>query len=228
MPLVLQKATPADLLASVPAQYAAFHTVDPLHMLIYPSPIHPTPEVIQKTIARQETTWSDPHVEWVKIVDDQTGDFIAAAKWIFHDDSDEARWEQQIEPVWIEGQAKGNAGPGVEDYEYVKWAVEEMNWRRRERFRGPGAMLDLLFVAPAHHRRGAGKLLVQWGTKQADEKGWNTYVESSAAGKKLYENCGFVVEEDVMLKGGKERKEWTAYGEIPYLWLKREPQGQKP
>jgi hypothetical protein len=75
MPLVLQKATPADLLASVPAQYAAFHTVDPLHMLIYPSPIHPTPEVIQKTIARQETTWSDPHVEWVKIVDDQTGDF---------------------------------------------------------------------------------------------------------------------------------------------------------
>jgi GNAT superfamily N-acetyltransferase len=94
---------------------------------------------------------------------------VAAAKWIFHDDSDEARWEQQIEPVWIEAQARGNAGPGVEDYEYVKWALEEMNWRRRERFRGPGAMLDLLFVAPAHHRRGAGKLLVQWGTKQADE-----------------------------------------------------------
>ena len=31
------------------------------------------------------------------------------------------------------------------------------------------AALDILAVDPKHHYRGAGRMLVQWGTKKADE-----------------------------------------------------------
>jgi GNAT superfamily N-acetyltransferase len=32
--------------------------------------------------------------------------------------------------------------------------------------------LDFLTVDPKHQRRGAGRMLVQWGTKKADELGF--------------------------------------------------------
>ena len=84
-------------------------------------------------------------------------------------------------------------------------------------------VLDSCFVAPAHQRRGAGKLLVEWGTKKADELGVRCFVESSLVGRKLYENCGFVVKEEVCIRGGDVREKWKEYGEYRYLWMGREP-----
>ena len=96
---------------------------------------------------------------------------MAGAKWIFYPKANEKRWDEKIKPTWIleEDKGRGNAGKGVEDPEYVAWVMEEINQRRRQWTRGPAAILDLLFVAPSHHRRGAGKLLVRWGIAKADE-----------------------------------------------------------
>jgi hypothetical protein len=72
MPLTLQPAVPADLPRLVPAQYASFNTTDRLYNLIYPSPVPATPEVISRTIARQETAWDTPNMTTLKIVDEET------------------------------------------------------------------------------------------------------------------------------------------------------------
>ena len=96
---------------------------------------------------------------------------MAGAKWIFYPEADEKRWDEIVEPTWVLGEdkGKGNAGGGAEDPEYVAWIMEEVYRRRRDWARGPVAILDLLFVAPAHHRKGAGKRLVHWGLTKADE-----------------------------------------------------------
>ena len=89
MPLTLQPAVPEDLTTLVPIQYAAFHPTEPLHMVIYPSPDPPTPEVIDRTIARILKTWnSGEDVRWVKVVDEESGEigelfFISSFSYLF-------------------------------------------------------------------------------------------------------------------------------------------------
>ena len=86
-------------------------------------------------------------------------------------EADEKRWGDKVEPTWIleEDKGKGNAGVGVEDRDYVAWVIEEVYQRRRKWTRGRVAIIDLLFVAPTHHRKGVGRRLVHWGLAKADE-----------------------------------------------------------
>lgn len=51
--------------------------------------------------------------------------------------------------------------------------------------------LTLLATHPAHHRRGAGTLLVDWGCKIADDHGVECYLEASKFGYPLYKREGF-------------------------------------
>lgn len=226
MPLTLKVAVPEDLPALIPEQYASFRTTDILHSLIYPSPDPATAEVIERSIARQEKLWSTPNLTWIKVVDDETGEVAAAAKWLFFPEPDEKRWEASVKAEWIveEDRGKGYEGPGVEDREYVEWVLEQLWDRRRARARGAVALLDLCYTSPKHFRKGAGKMLVQWGTKRADELGIRCVVEASALGRNLYASCGFKVWEDVKLEGGKAKDEWKSYGVIEYGWMERELQ----
>jgi hypothetical protein len=66
-------------------------------------------------------------------------------------------------------------------------------------------------------------MLVEWGTKRADELGIRCVVEASKLGSALYQSCGFKVWEDAKLDGGKVMDEWKEYGVIEYGWLEREP-----
>lgn len=74
MSLIMRDAVPADLKFLVPTQYDAFHPKDLIHVLVYPSPVPPTPEVYQRTISRLEKTFTNPAVRWIKVVDDNTGE----------------------------------------------------------------------------------------------------------------------------------------------------------
>jgi len=84
-------------------------------------------------------------------------------------------------------------------------------------------VLDICCTAPKHHRRGAGKMLVEWGTRKADELGIKCVVEASYPGRRLYEGCGFEIVEDVKLDGGKVKEEWKDYGVVGYGWMERKP-----
>lgn len=60
-------------------------------------------------------------------------------------------------------------------------------------------MLETCFVEPSYRRCGAGNLLVQWGTRKADEMGLESFVESTEDGKPLYEKHAFQYMNDFVL-----------------------------
>lgn len=253
MPLELQEASQADLDTIVRTQFRAFHPQDELHCLIYPSPTTPTAGVYEQTIKRHIANWTTAkppgsEVKWVKIVDAESGgEIIAAAKWIFFPtaagESEEEkqeggkRWSDAgfkisyLEPAIPEGGAEGVKGlvgmTGADDEAYINLVLNEVVRRRRERIQGPGALLDICFCDPAHHRRGAGKMLVQYGTRWADERGVMSYVEASYPGRRLYESCGFVMKENVVMDPAGFRADWKERPTIKYYWMDREIGGPK-
>ncbi|PSS09158.1 hypothetical protein M430DRAFT_109561 [Amorphotheca resinae ATCC 22711] len=203
MGLTLSEATPSDFPAIVRAQYAAFHPHESMHRILWPSPDPPTPTVLSRTVDRQLQAWqADPHITWLKVTDDETGEVVAAAKWF----------------VW----APESKTPDAKDGAAAAAAAAEFFQRRRERIQGPCVLLDQLFCAPAHQRRGAGKLLVKWGTQRADELGVKGFVEASFTGRRLYESCGFKVTEQVCLEGVNEKEEWKEYDKVEYLFMERD------
>ncbi|KAK5742168.1 hypothetical protein LTR17_003409 [Elasticomyces elasticus] len=52
-------------------------------------------------------------------------------------------------------------------------------------------MLALLVTSSQHRRKGAGRLLVQWGLAMSDESGLPAYLQASEAGRRLYRHHGF-------------------------------------
>jgi GNAT superfamily N-acetyltransferase len=51
--------------------------------------------------------------------------------------------------------------------------------------------LSMLQTDPAFQGRGAGALLMKWGTEKADELGLPVYLESSPKGHRFYQRHGF-------------------------------------
>jgi GNAT superfamily N-acetyltransferase len=57
-------------------------------------------------------------------------------------------------------------------------------------------VLHILVTDPEHHRRGAGKMLIRWGTEQADEAQLPCFLEATRMGKALYAREGFEEEHE--------------------------------
>ncbi|KAF8853522.1 hypothetical protein BDZ45DRAFT_657901 [Acephala macrosclerotiorum] len=245
MPLELSVATEDDIPQIIRFQYAAFHSINPMHRLIYPSPLPVPDSIIRSTIDRTLKAWREDqkHITWAIVKDTDTkvkdvfGDgevkerVVAAAKWIIWPPGEalkegEKRWPDKIDASWVkpsEDPEKPNLGNGAaDDKEYVEWVMEEFFSRRRERIVGSAVLLDVCCTDPEYHRRGAGKMLVQWGTGRADELGVKAFVEASLEGRRLYESCGFVMVEDVVLKGGEVRKKWEGYEDADWGFMVRE------
>lgn len=51
--------------------------------------------------------------------------------------------------------------------------------------------LKLLSTHSDHQRRGAGALLLKWGSEQADRIGADCYLEATTTGRPLYEKFGY-------------------------------------
>jgi predicted N-acetyltransferase YhbS len=52
-------------------------------------------------------------------------------------------------------------------------------------------VLHMLVTDPEHHRRGAGAMLLKWGTEQADKSQLPCFLEASVVGRPLYARFGF-------------------------------------
>lgn len=53
-------------------------------------------------------------------------------------------------------------------------------------------MNKIVNLLPEFRRRGAASLVMEWGTKKADELGMDSFVESTEIAVPLYEKHGFV------------------------------------
>ena len=78
-------------------------------------------------------------------------------------------------------------------------------------------VLNILDTHPDHQRRGAGRMIVEWGTKIADEEGLPCYLEGSEAGYRLYRQNGF---EDVETLEW-ELEEWGEEGVCRFVCMIR-------
>jgi GNAT superfamily N-acetyltransferase len=95
----------------------------------------------------------------------------------------------------------------------------------RQRFSkqiGPHVNVDILATSPSHHRRGAGKLLMQHVVERIDDLGLTGTLEGSPDGLKLYSSLGFVPVDDIWVDilrqdGGEDKgEEWAkAEGRVP-------------
>ncbi|KAI5475566.1 acetyltransferase GNAT family [Pseudohyphozyma bogoriensis] len=55
----------------------------------------------------------------------------------------------------------------------------------------PHYLLNILAVDPACQRTGAGKALLRWGLEKGDAEGVEVYLQSTEAGRPMYESFGF-------------------------------------
>lgn len=84
-----------------------------------------------------------------------------------------------------------------------------------------GVVLHILDTHPEHQRRGAGGMLVRWGTQMADRARLPCYLEGSVPGYRLYRQNGF---EDVeALEWGLE--EWGGEGVCRFVCMIRPARG---
>ncbi|KAJ0425153.1 acyl-CoA N-acyltransferase [Aspergillus carlsbadensis] len=130
----------------------------------------------------------------VKCVDTGTGEVVGMAQWdVFwqpdgenananSDANGDGRWTRPADIPWLEGA----------DKERCLGFLRRL-WDLRERFLGGRghAFLSHIAVHPDHQRRGAGRLLVQWGMDVADQLRIPAYAEASKAGHSLYKRMGW-------------------------------------
>jgi GNAT superfamily N-acetyltransferase len=144
----------------------------------------------------------DPLDTWMKVSDTDTGELVSCALWRIpcqRAEPSESEGEQQEERKW-------------EDLDF--WAYQARRWSEFEKqFIGDQqyALLSILVTDPKHQRRGAGGMLVDWGCRIADEKGWICALGASEAGFKMYSSHGFELKEEELLdlaQFGVQGTEW--------------------
>ncbi|KAI3399938.1 hypothetical protein diail_5094 [Diaporthe ilicicola] len=135
-----------------------------------------TPDAVAKLLGRRrETLLHDNHATFLKVVDPATQGIMAWATWHFCP----ALSQEQV--------AKG---PVPLEWPLPQW-YDSLHEYRYEVIKGrPHYLLGMIVTSPEYRRRGAAALLVQWGIDRADERGVEIYIESSTAGKPLYEKFG--------------------------------------
>ncbi|RYP14775.1 hypothetical protein DL765_006152 [Monosporascus sp. GIB2] len=132
----------------------------------------------------------------IKCVDTDTGDIVGMAVWeIFWRLGEENGWGKPDRIPWLSG----------EDWDKAKGVISPM-WDMREKLFGKRrhVYLGSMAVHPDHRRRGAGRLLAQWGIDIAEQLKLPIYLEATFEGVPLYDSVGFkrVSHEKVVLPEG--------------------------
>lgn len=87
----------------------------------------------------------------------------------------------------------------------------------RERYKrelGSYVFVDTLAVEPEWQGQGAGRLLMEEVCKEADERGWESMLEATEEGVRLYEKMGFVEREKLWVDLGR----WEGGGDRGVCW----------
>ncbi|KAF2013610.1 hypothetical protein BU24DRAFT_424608 [Aaosphaeria arxii CBS 175.79] len=181
MPLEIHPMTSeADFADFARIQLAAFKSG--IAFKLVPRPI--ADDYVPKNAAKHKKSVEDePDLRFIKVVDtDLGGKMIAGAKWRINE---KERTEEQIQ-IQLPNPEKDAAGPAAKEFlEYLRTV--------RLKYMGtkPFYFLHILATDPDHERRGAGALLIKWGTEQADKAKLPSFLEASREGKPLYQRQGF-------------------------------------
>lgn len=178
-------------------------------------------EPSQKTLDRVTEEIRDGVVNkgilYLKCVDLKTGEIVAGARWRCVKPKDPEAGERTWEEV-DEG-FKRSEPYDESDPELFHALHDLFNENKRSILETRSHyVLDTLVTLPNHERRGAGSMLVRWGTERADEAGVEAYLEASPMGAPMYAKHGFEPVKKVALDlrkyGGKEIMEFIVSTEL--------------
>lgn len=180
--------------------------------------------------AQIEEYKADSEIVWLKVVDSETGRIVGGGKWMFHETNPFVKAaEKPFEAAWY---------PEGSGREFVKQAVLGVLLPRFVRAQRAHAcmflflfydvdwahwivVLHIAFVLPEYRRRGVAKLVTEWGLRRADELGLESWVDSSAIARGLYEQYGFVFVSEQSVEpmqpeglSGADKDEWEKTKEL--------------
>ncbi|RYO81791.1 hypothetical protein DL766_004652 [Monosporascus sp. MC13-8B] len=167
MPLIVLPALEAELEPFYDVWFAAFKGQAVVSVLF--------PEGADRKVQIQYIKKGWGQVEHpIKCVDTDTGDIVGMAIWeIFWRLGEENGWEKPDRIPWLSG----------EDWDKAKGVILPM-WDMREKLFGKRRHVY-------HRRRGAGRLLAQWGIDIAEQLKLPIYLEATFEGVPLYDSVGF-------------------------------------
>ncbi|KAF7937061.1 hypothetical protein BELL_0092g00120 [Botrytis elliptica] len=143
-----------------------------------------------------------PNSYWMKIIEPTHGKLIGAANWIYFEGI--ADTVNNADPVvalwWPEGIGREYANNFIRQIEAHKYYLH---------CNRPYLLLNIAFTIPEFRRKGAMKLVMDWGVERADELGVDAYVEATETGRLLYEKYGFMTYYEVVVNTSVENSSTT-------------------
>ncbi|KAF2728746.1 hypothetical protein EJ04DRAFT_581129 [Polyplosphaeria fusca] len=241
MPLTLAPITKADTISWTRIRAVAY--LGPTHELVHSGkPISETS--ILGVAEERKKEVGQPNNWQFKIVDtdlspsdgdpaDNGGKTIAIAVWSAHninltrDGSKEP--SENHEPTTNPAEADvGEQSPSFLPPEVNLKVLSALLGPLREAETGiigtkPYLMLNSLATLPEHRRRGAAKILINWGLDKADTADLPLYLTATEEAKPLYEKCGFKLERSIEFN----REVWGGEGSDWHYCMIRHPMAKK-
>ncbi|KAI1330764.1 acyl-CoA N-acyltransferase [Xylariaceae sp. FL0255] len=178
MPLVVLPAQICDVEGVYDVYFAAFQN-EPILDFLFPGGVD------RKAHTEGTIQWwnHDKNGYHVKCVDTETGKIVGMASWdIFWRPEEENAWPKPEGALWLEGKNREKADSVLKPL----WDAHEKLFSKQRH-----VYLPTMAVYPNHQRRGAGRLLLQWGIDLAEKLGLPIYLESTVPGYPLYSSLGF-------------------------------------
>jgi GNAT superfamily N-acetyltransferase len=205
MPLELHLCTEADMPDFQRIAVAAFNSGSGMTTLIKPAAL--PADYMEKSLNKHLKSFrEDRDCTYVKVIDtDLGGKMIAGAKWRFNE---KERDEEVVRKTLPEPGVDEEGRPAAQDF-YRYLARVRWEYMGTKPFSGmlSGAtrdcscllittVLHILVTDPEHHRRGAGAMLIRWGTAKADKAQLPAFLEATQVGRPLYAREGFEARHD--------------------------------
>ncbi|KAI6814897.1 hypothetical protein KC340_g11489 [Hortaea werneckii] len=140
---------------------------------------------------------NDSQQVWLKVIDTELGELVAAALWRF-ELADERAQDASLVPARdaaVEPPGQTHLVPEVMAAMGKIWEAFKHEFVGGQAF----ANLSILVTHPHHQRRGAASMLVRWGCEKADERGMVAALMATEAGVGVYLRHDFQVLNETVL-----------------------------
>lgn len=210
MPLQIESVTEADLLPIIHLEYTAFCVASPLNSLLYPNGM--TPAILAKALPMQQSDLANPDVVFKKVVDTSLpSELVALAQWrIIRFDQPPEKWDHDNATEYAEEVAAevGYDHPDFNSKLFIQNSRGLDALRRRWTQGKARIHLAALCTAPQHQRRGAGKMLLDYGAELAEREALPTTILAIEFAVPLYTREGFKAPEEAVTE--LDLREWGA------------------
>ncbi|KAH0266743.1 acyl-CoA N-acyltransferase, partial [Aureobasidium melanogenum] len=128
----------------------------------------------------------DPHTICLKVTDEKRGKIVSHGRWVKPKKHVEDEQPGHEEERWSALDPHSDAETAEALFGAFARNRQEMMGERRHYY------MELLMTAEECKGRGAGGMILEYGTALADEEQVECYIDASPAGRPLYERHGFV------------------------------------